>query len=188
MGIKCSKCHFENPNGNLYCCECGTMLPLMEGVFPEQELHDASQDIACNWNLIKNTDKGPIVKVIFHGIYPPGGQGNPHAAVMFEYLRQVVSKENPAAVLIDLTELKYTFGNSIGGIAYTLGSEKKDGLSIIPACVVAKGETAKALSWFFEDSQPLKLVYDMGLFTSNKKGIEFLEKKLTITTSEKEKI
>ena len=187
MGTKCPKCHLENPRENLYCCECGTVLPFMEGVFSKKELHDASQDIACNWNLIKNTDTGPIVKVIFRGKYPPGGQGNPHAAMMFEYLRQVVSKENPAAVLIDLTELKYTFGNSIGGIAYTLGSEKKDGLSIIPACVVAKGETAKALSWFFEDGQILKFIYHMELFTSNKKGIEFLEKKLTVTTSKKAK-
>ena len=32
MGIKCPKCHFENPDDILYCGKCGTRLTSLEKV------------------------------------------------------------------------------------------------------------------------------------------------------------
>ena len=34
MGIKCPKCHFENPDDTLYCGKCATQLPSLEEISP----------------------------------------------------------------------------------------------------------------------------------------------------------
>jgi len=85
---------------------------------------------------------GPIVAVAFAGNYPPGSLGNDCALQMISYLRSVLTKTNPVAVLFDFRELQYVWGDAIGGLAHELLLRSA---SFRPSVIVATGRTARSL-------------------------------------------
>jgi hypothetical protein len=85
---------------------------------------------------------GSILAVAFAGKYPPGSDGNECAAEMVAYVRSVLSTTNAAAVIFDLRNLNYTWGDAICGLALALLEEHA---SFRPSSIVATGPTARAL-------------------------------------------
>jgi hypothetical protein len=99
---------------------------------------------------------------------------------MKAYTAEVVKRERPIAVLFNLTELRYKWGDAIGGIAFPLLDRERS--SFTPACVVAKGKTAQALQWFFQD----RVIFGLAgfkLFTEAEQGLEFLQKQLGLQSA-----
>lgn len=130
----------------------------------------------CASKTLENTDNGPIIEVSFRGTYPPGTEGNPHAAVMKHHVKRLVAEKSPVAVLFDLTELAYVWGDALGSIAWDLHQKtdpRKSKMLFIPACVIARGRTAKALEWFFSPNVIFGIA-GMRLFDNVADGLEFL--------------
>ena len=132
------------------------------------------KELSCKSKTLLKTDRGSVVEIGFAGEYPPESVGK-HAATMMDYVTQVVSKENPSAVLFNLTEYEYGAGDAIGQIVIPLLDHEKR--SFKPACVVAKGRTAKALEWFFAPNVIFGIA-GMKLFSDVAEGLVFLKKRL----------
>lgn len=132
------------------------------------------RELSCKSKTLLNTDQGPIVEIAFAGEYPSGEVGD-HAFVMMDYVTSVVSKENPAAVLFNFTEYEYRGGDAIGQIIIPLGDPVRKVFR--PACVVALGQTAKSMQWFFEPN----VMWGMEgwkLFDKVEDGLAFLQNRL----------
>lgn len=83
------------------------------------------------------------MQLCFCGEYPHGSLGNTTAKMMEHDLASAVAEFAPVGVIVDCTELDYRWGDAICQIAMPLRRPDK---SFIPACIVASGETAKALA------------------------------------------
>jgi hypothetical protein len=138
------------------------------------------QELSCAFRRLLETERGSVVEIAFRGRYPIGSDGNSHGSKMTAYTADVVKWERPATVLFNLTELRYEWGDAIGGIA--LPFLDRDTSSFTPACVVAKGKTARALQWLFED----RIIFGLAgfkLFTEAEQGLRFLKKQLGVQTA-----
>ena len=93
--------------------------------------------------VIGRRSDGPILHIAFAGQYPPGSIGNPTARRMREFTAAAVSEHAPAAIIFDLLELEYRWGDAICSIAQPLLGE--DGM-LLPARILTKGDTAAALA------------------------------------------
>ncbi|MDH5467800.1 MAG: hypothetical protein OEY25_10310 [Candidatus Aminicenantes bacterium] len=68
MGIKCPKCHFDNPDDTLYCGKCATLLPSQE-VSVTENLETAKEELttgstfAGRYQIIEVLGKGGRGKV-----------------------------------------------------------------------------------------------------------------------------
>jgi hypothetical protein len=122
-----------------------------------------------SWPLFK-TERGLVVEIAFVGRFGDGYQGNLDANEMKLHVETVVKNDRPIAVLFNLKNLRYEFGDAIGAIAVPLIVEKK---SWIPACFVASGKTAHALQWFFEKNMIFS-VAGFKLFPDHEQGLAFL--------------
>ena len=87
-----------------------------------------------------------VVRLSFAGQSRMGSEGNPDGQRMQKVIREVLANHNPSALLIDLTNLEYRFGDWIGAVL--LGARAKLGRGRV--CVLATGETALALRSLLE--------------------------------------
>ena len=69
MGIKCPKCHSDNPDTLKFCGECGTQLPSLKDIdvtatieAPKEELTTGST-FAGRYQIIEELGKGGMGKV-----------------------------------------------------------------------------------------------------------------------------
>jgi hypothetical protein len=141
------------------------------------------QDLKFRAEILEESSQGLILCIGFEGLYPPGSDGNEHARRMEEYVRKVVVQRQPDAVLLDMTALDYVWGDAMGGVLYApLAEHAPEFRTVIPACVVATGTTAKALEWFFEDPTGFR-AFGMQMFDSIHDGIAFLRRRLAESTA-----
>jgi hypothetical protein len=93
-----------------------------------------------------NLDSDPVACVSFKGVGGVGSRGNHHGEQMRSVVRQAIDSEAPAGLVIDLTQLDYSFGNWIANWL-------QPGMPLGRTAVVASGETLKRLSGLWS---PLK--------------------------------
>lgn len=110
-----------------------------------------TNEFSARFEQIGERPIGPLVAVAFGGTYPPGSDGNEFALEMVAFVRAVVAKTNPNAVLFDLRGLNYTWGDGICSIVTPLLKAKR----FTPSAIVASGDTARALRPF---AQPRSLL------------------------------
>jgi hypothetical protein len=106
-------------------------------------------DLHSDSSVLSETAKGPIVGIAFRGTYPPGSAGNPMAAVMRQYVEEGLALHQPAAILFDLTQLDYVWGDAVSRIALPILQQRQIAPATCPVCVVAAGKTAEALKPLF---------------------------------------
>lgn len=102
--------------------------------------------IDCHYSRLWESAYGPVVTISFRGFYPQGSLGNLHAELIRAYVSRVVGRVGPAAVLFDLTDLEYKWGDAIGTMVLPL--RQKD-MTFTQFCLVAVGFTAVALRPLF---------------------------------------
>jgi len=91
---------------------------------------------------------------------------------MIDFARKMIEKEKPAAVLYNLRQLSYVWGDTILGLARPLvNSEEK---TILPACIYAEGGTAAALQGLLH----ALVFYEVELFKDRDAAIERLQERL----------
>ena len=130
--------------------------------------------VLCKSRSLVETDQGPIWEIAFAGRFGDGSHGNSDAKVMMAYVTRVVKNDRPTAVVFNLSNLQYEFGDAIGGIVFPLILKGK---SVIPACFVANGTTAKALQWFFQKNMIFGFA-GFKLFSDRERGIAFLRARI----------
>jgi len=130
--------------------------------------------VICESRPLLKTQRGLIVEIAFAGHFGDGSQGNLDANEMKAHVEKVVKNDRPIAVLFNLTNLHYEFGDAIGAIAVPLIIEKK---SWIPACFVASGKTAQALQWFFNKNMIFS-VAGFKMFPDHEQGLAFLRESI----------
>jgi len=133
--------------------------------------------ILCESSRLLKTERGFIVEIVFSGCCGEGSQGNPETSEMAAYVMTVVKNDRPAAILFNLSNLEYEFGDAIGGIALPLMLDKK---SVIPACFVANGTTAQALERFFQRDMIFGIA-GFKLFPDHEQGLAFLKERTSAT-------
>ena len=131
--------------------------------------------ILCESHPLLKTKRGLVVEVAFAGRFGDGSQSNSDASEMKAHVETVVKNDRPIAVLFNLTNLRYEFGDAIGAIAVPLIVEKK---SWIPACFIASGKTAHALQWFFEKNMLFGFA-GFKLFQDREQGLAFLSQRIS---------
>jgi hypothetical protein len=131
--------------------------------------------VLCESTPLLRTDRGAIVEVAFTGRFDTGSHGNSDANEMAEYVLGVVKNDRPAAVLFNLRNLQYEFGDAIGGIALPLMAKGK---SAIPACFVAGDTTARALQWFFQKNAIFGIA-GFKMFADLDEAIAFLKERIS---------
>ena len=91
---------------------------------------------------IRRTKDGrPVVRIAFAGVGGDGSDGYHHGVQMRDAVRQVVERESPGGLIIDLRHLDYQFGNWIGLIVQGTGCRM---------CMVAEGKTLECLRPLWE--------------------------------------
>jgi hypothetical protein len=98
---------------------------------------------------------------------------------MCDEASEIIGAEDPAGVLFNFLGLKYRWGDSIGNLATTIFNRQNR--SILPACVLAKGRTAKALEWFHKVGTPFK-IFKVDLFDTEEDALNFLHRRLSDET------
>ena len=126
--------------------------------------------VLCESRPLVNTERGLILEIIFAGHFGEASRGNFDADEMKSFVTAVVENDRPIAILFNLTDLHYQFGDAIGGIVVPLILKRK---SPITACFVANGETAQSLQWFFEKNMIFG-VAGFKLFSDHEQGLAFL--------------
>lgn len=92
--------------------------------------------------LLDSPESGPIAVISFSGDYPPGSAGNEMAREMKAVVTAAVNKFHPSAVVFDLSELNYRWGDAISGIFWALLQDTRE---FLPSCVVATDPTHRGL-------------------------------------------
>lgn len=133
--------------------------------------------VLCGCRPLVKTERGVILEITFAGHLGEGSRDNLDANEMKAYVTAVVENDRPIAIVFNLTDLRYDFGDAIGGIAVPLILKRK---SAIPACFVANGETARALQWFFGKNMIFG-VAGFKLFSDHEQGLAFLRERITTT-------
>ncbi len=133
---------------------------------------------------LEQTPRGSIAAISFCGLYPLGSLGNEHAREMRESLAKLVGETNPAAVLIDFTDLEYEWGDGICELVRPLRTTSKTlrpgcHLATRPFCLVATGKTAEALAPLVE---PRFLLGTAGgkLFATRAEALSFLRSQIAM--------
>jgi hypothetical protein len=137
-------------------------------------------EISVTARALEQTPGGPIIEIAFDGYYPPGSAGNEPCAKMIERARGSISDMAPSGVLFNLRHLDYVWGDSIGGLAYLVVRRPQN--TIIPACVVATGRTAKALRFFFFIKGHVFVIAGMRLFENEAEALQFLRTTIEAAT------
>lgn len=148
--------------------------------------------LSSQTRILEKTGAGSIILIAFSGDYPPGSAGNETAQQMKTDVINAVAEFSPMAVVFDLSELKYVWGDAITGIFLALRRSSRD---FLLSAVVARGETRKALMDLLSQSRLLS-VFNIDFFDGLDQALRHLNERLskasgstgnTITENEEEK-
>src|SRR5262245_20054242 len=139
-------------------------------------------DLKCTTEILDESRQRSVLRIAFDGTYPPGSEGNAAAELMRREVVEAVARYRPAAVLLDLRGLVYTWGDTIGGIAFALAGSNRTFPLSIPTGVLALGRTAEALKPLF-GSTFIFGIAGAQLFESVDAAIDYLKGRLVDETA-----
>lgn len=131
-------------------------------------------DLRCDSKIIEIPGWGDILLVSFAGHYPPGSQGNATSIEIGDALFNAKTQHQPRALLIDFASLDYAWGDDIGGILLALARQDKQRNLFCPTCIVAQGQTARALDNLFT-SCGLKYLINTEIVSTVEDGLKYLQ-------------
>ena len=133
-----------------------------------------AEEIRVSSSACWETEHGRLLEICFEGTYPPGSLGNQHAQKMIDFARKAIEEEKPRAVLYNLLQLDYVWGDTIVGLARPLVSSQQK--TLLPACIYAEGRTAAAIRGLL----PVFADYEVELFQDRDAAIERLQERLAV--------
>src|SRR5262245_57345272 len=122
---------------------------------------------------IVETVKGDVLEITFHGIHQWT-----HENEMNRYIEGKIAETLPAAILFNLLDYEYAFGNDVTGL-FTASFYTTDGpRRIRPVCIVATRTTHKSLYKLFKSAHLLG-VLDIGFAPSLEQGLQYVTARLS---------
>lgn len=70
-------------------------------------------DLGLSVNFSAPTENPQVLIISFSGYYPSGSLGDAHGKVIYRLIGYLVEKSNPDALVIDLRDLEYNWGDSL---------------------------------------------------------------------------
>jgi hypothetical protein len=137
------------------------------------------QLVECHHERLFESPQGPIVAVFFRDHYPLGSLGFQHARQMRDYLQAVVAGAEPAAALLDLTELDGLWGDGVMQLALPLRTTPT---RCRPFCILATGQTAEMIRPFFGPNWLLGILGGK-LFETRQEAVAYLVARLEISAT-----
>jgi len=106
----------------------------------------SNSNLSCETTVLEKRTEGIILEIRFNGVHHWK-----HGNEMLDYIQEAIETHNPAAIVINLLEYEYIFGNDIFAPIFFALHDQKQG-SIRPCSVVAVGHTAKSLESLIDAS------------------------------------
>jgi hypothetical protein len=135
--------------------------------------------LSSHTRILEKTEAGSIILIASYGDYPPGSVGNEAAQQMKTDVTNAVAEFSPVAVVFDLSELKYVWGDAIAGIFWALRRSSHD---FLLSAVVARGETRKALMDLLTQTRVLN-IFHTDFFDGIDQALGYLDKLLSKKSS-----
>ena len=117
---------------------------------------------------VVDTPKGVVLEIIFRGVH-----NRSHGTQMSAFITGQLAETSPVAILINLLEYKYVFGNDIGAAVIATFRHRP----IIPGCIVATGTTHSSLHNLMSISRLLES-FPLEFASSLEEGLQCLSARL----------
>ena len=131
---------------------------------------DPMSTLECGSSIIETTAAGPVLEVAFRGLHDWE-----HGRKMDAYIRERVDAEMPAAIVINLLEYDYEFGNDLAGLFAASMYRRPPPLR--PVCMAAQGRTLRCLKSLFRGSR-LELVFEVSFAESRETAVADVRRQL----------
>lgn len=134
--------------------------------------------ITYSTEVVRVMAQGAILRVGFSGVHTDG-----IGRQVGDYLGEALKRHEPAAVLLDFSQVKYRFGNDIVGIVQVFVRLGPDGKAATrPSAIVATGRTAESLLSLLEPTGVLDRL-GVRVFPDVSSAVEDLRMKLESATA-----
>jgi len=104
--------------------------------------------------ILGTSPKGKVLEITFRGTHEWT-----HGREMNEYIKENLAEHNPAAVVFNLLEYQYAFGDDVTGLFRAsvdlLELKTPDARNFRPVCIIARGTTYASLYDYFKSSRIL---------------------------------
>ena len=105
-------------------------------------------DLVLRSAILEGTSGGGILRVSCHGVHDWT-----HGPRIAEYAQSLLATNAVAAVIIDLLEYEYMFGNDLAALFVVFND--KNAKTLRPTCIVAAGKTRTAIEALFREANML---------------------------------
>ena len=119
------------------------------------------------------TPIGDVLEITFRGIHEWT-----HGSEMNRYIEKKLAEARPAAILFNLLDYEYVFGNDVTGLFTASFDREEEKLQIRPVCIVATGTTHRSLYNFFKSAHLLDTL-KIEFATSVEHGLQCLRERLS---------
>jgi hypothetical protein len=129
-------------------------------------------DIAIDVKLLKRGPPKTILEIKFIGIH---NHSWPHGKDIHNYLKTIVEKHEPDAIILDYLQYQYSFGNELGDTILTpiIDFKKK---SFRPCAIIAEEPTMKSIHSLIVYGD-IEKVCDIVLLSDKAEALEYLKKR-----------
>ena len=105
-------------------------------------------DLVLRSAILEGAPGGEILHVSCHGVHDWT-----HGPRIAEYAQRLLATNAVAAVIINLLEYEYVFGNDLAALFVTFYD--KNAKTLRPSCIVATGKTRTAIESLFREGNML---------------------------------
>ncbi len=103
-------------------------------------------ELICESRILEAFPAGDILEIAFRGIHEWT-----HGREMSRFIKQTIGDSSPAAVVINLLDYEYRFGDDVSGLFEAFIDRKRNVLR--PSCIAATGLTHESMYPFFARSR-----------------------------------
>jgi len=112
-------------------------------------------ELGCESRILAKSSQGKVLEITFYGTHECS-----HGGEMDRYIRERLAEHSPAAIIFNLLNYQYVFGNDVTGLFTASIDRDAKGFQIRPVCIVATGTTYTSLYSFFKSA---KLIDALGI-------------------------
>jgi len=105
-------------------------------------------ELGCESRILGPSSQGKILEIAFRGTHELR-----HGWEMDHYIRKKLADHRPAAIVFNLLDYQYVFGNDVTGLFTASIDRDAKGFQMRPVCIVATGTTYTSLYNLFKSAK-----------------------------------
>ena len=102
-------------------------------------------ELVCEWRILETLASGSVLEVTFRGVHDSN-----HGGEMDRHVSEKIKRDPPAAILFNLLDYEYEFGDDVTALFSSSLVREPRGLRLRPVCIVAAETTHTSLCNFFK--------------------------------------